>query len=118
MNFELLQDHLAHPRHAGDLPEANAYAEEVNPVCGDQIRLMLCVLEDKIARVGWLAYGCPPTLACASILAEMIYGNSIIAAKKITRQQIVDALGGLPSRKQHAAALAWETLQSALAAVA
>ncbi len=116
MNYsEKLKDHLAHPRYAGELPDANAVAEEVNPICGDHLRLFLRIENGCLAGVGWLAYGCPPTLACASALAEMLHGNSITAAQQITRQQIADALGGLPARKQHAAALAWETLQTAIA---
>jgi NifU-like protein involved in Fe-S cluster formation len=114
LDFGLLQDHLSRPRHAGELPSANVIAEETNPICGDQIKLMLRVDKGRIAGVGWLAYGCPPTLACASALAETLQGQTLAAAQTITRRQIADALGGLPARKQHAAALVWETLQAAL----
>jgi nitrogen fixation NifU-like protein len=96
------------------LAHANAVAEESNPICGDQVRLMLRVEDGHIVGLGWLAYGCPPTLACASALAEMVHGKSVAEARRLTRQDLAEALGGLPARKQHAAALAWETLQSAL----
>jgi NifU-like protein involved in Fe-S cluster formation len=65
--------------------------------------------------VKYLAYGCPPTLVCGSILTELINGKTIDEAKTLTRTDLLDAIGGLPSRKHHAAALAIETLHSALA---
>ena len=112
---DTFKDHLANPRNAGELSDANTVAEETNPVCGDRLRLSLRLSNDRIEAVRFLAYGCPPTLACGSAIAEMIEGMRIDDATKLTRNQIVDAVGGLSSRKQHAASLAIETLQSALA---
>ena len=111
---ELFKDHIAHPRNAGELSDANAIAEETNPVCGDRLRLGLRIDNEKIEAARFLAYGCAPTLACASVMTEMVAGISIDDAKKLTRKQIVDALGGLSPQKQHAAALAIETLRRAL----
>jgi len=109
------KDHLAHPRNAGELPHANAIADEKNPVCGDRLRLSLIVKDNRIDAVRYLAYGCPPTLVCGSILTELIGGKTIEEAKSLTRSDLVNAVGGLPSRKHHAAALAIETLHAALA---
>lgn len=108
------KDHLANPRNPGELPDANASAEETNPVCGDRMRLSLRVNEGRIEAVGFLAYGCPPTLVCGSALTELIVGKTVEEAARLTRKDLLDAIGGLPSRKQHAAALAIETLRSAI----
>ena len=112
------KDHLANPRNAGELSDANATGEETNPVCGDRMRLSLRVREGRIEAVGFLAYGCPPTLVCGSILSELITGRTIEEATRLTRKDLLDAIGGLPSRKQHAAALAIETLRAALSSSA
>ena len=112
---DILKHHLNNPRNAGELADANAVAEETNPVCGDRVRLSLRVINNRIVAARFLAYGCPPTLACGSALAEMLEGLSIDEARALTRQNIIDAIGGLSSRKQHAAALAIDTLQSAIA---
>ncbi|HEY3027922.1 MAG TPA: iron-sulfur cluster assembly scaffold protein, partial [Pyrinomonadaceae bacterium] len=109
-------DHVAHPRNAGELADANATAERTNPVCGDRLRLSLRIRDDRIEAARFLAYGCAPTLACGSALTELIEGMSCEAAAQLNRQDIVDALDGLPARKQHAAALAIETLRAALEA--
>ena len=108
------KDHLAHPRNAGELPDATAVADEKNPVCGDRLRLSLIVKNDRIEAARYLAYGCPPTLVCGSVLTELIVGKTTAEARELTRADLLDAIGGLPSRKHHAASLAIETLTSAL----
>ena len=111
---EIFKDHIAHPRNAGELPDANATAEETNPVCGDRLRLSLRIHDDRIQAARFLAYGCPATLACGSALAEMLEGMTVEEALQLKRKEIVSAVGGLPTRKQHAAALAIETLRAAI----
>lgn len=112
---EVFKDHIANPRNAGELPDADATGEETNPVCGDRMRLSLRLNEGRIEAAGFLAYGCPPTLVCGSVLTELITGKTVEEAARLTRKDLLDAIGGLPSRKQHAAALAIETLKAAIA---
>jgi len=114
---ETFKDHIAHPRSAGELADANAIAEETNPVCGDRLRLSLRVRDGRIEAARFLAYGCAPTLACGSVLAETIEGMTIDDALELGRKEIVTAVGGLSPQKQHAAALAIETLRSAIAKI-
>ena len=111
---EAFKDHLAHPRNGGELADADAAAELTNPACGDRLRLTLRIREGRIMAARFLAYGCPPTLACGSALTEMLEGISTTEAARITRQQLTKSLDGLPARKSHAAALAIETLHAAL----
>jgi nitrogen fixation NifU-like protein len=111
---KLFKDHLANPRNAGALESATNQAEEQNPVCGDRITLYLQICAGRIEKVGFLAYGCPATIACGSALTELLQSSSVDDARKITRQLLLEAVGGLPSRKHHAAALAIETLHKVL----
>ncbi|HEY6233426.1 MAG TPA: iron-sulfur cluster assembly scaffold protein [Pyrinomonadaceae bacterium] len=108
------KDHLANPRNVGELADANAIAEATNPVCGDRLRLFLLIHDGRIEAARFLAYGCPPTLVCGSVLTELITGKKVEEAMLLTRKDVVAAIGGLPSRKQHAAALAIETLRTAI----
>ncbi len=110
----VFKDHLANPRNAGELSDANGVAEETNPVCGDRLRLSLRIRNGRIEAARFLAYGCPPTLACGSVLAEMVEGMQVADAMELTRREIINAVGGLSTRKQHAAALAIETLRAAI----
>lgn len=111
---ETFKDHLARPRNAGELPDADATAEQSNPVCGDRLRLSLRLRAGRVEAASFLAYGCAPTIACGSALTEMLLGLTVEEAAQITRREVVEALGGLPRRKQHAAALAIETMHAAL----
>ena len=108
------KDHLANPRNVGELENPTAIAEETNPVCGDRIRLSLWVTDERIMAARFLAYGCPPTLVCGSVLTELLSGMRVDDAEKLTRAELINKVGGLPSRKHHAAALAIETLVTTL----
>lgn len=81
------------------------------------MRLSLRVCKGRIQAACFLAYGCPATLVCGSILTELISGKTIEEAALLTRKDLLEAIGGLPSRKQHAAALAIETLRAAIDSV-
>ena len=111
---EAFRDHLANPRNAGTLEDADADVELTNPVCGDRLRLTLRFGAGRVRAARFLAYGCPPTLACGSALTELIQGRTLEDAARLTRRELTDAVGGLPARKGHAAALAIETLRTAL----
>ena len=111
---QIFKDYLEHPRNGGEVDNADVVAEETNPVCGDRLRLALKINEGTIEVARFLAYGCPPVLVCGSALTELIQGKTVEEALRVTRKQLVESVGGLPARKQHAAALAIETLQAAI----
>jgi nitrogen fixation NifU-like protein len=110
----VFKEHLAHPQNVGELAEATAVAEETNPVCGDRMRIYLLINDSKIDTAKYLAYGCPPTLVCGSVLTGLVVGKTTHDAMNITKHELLEAIGGLPARKHHAAALALETLHAAL----
>jgi nitrogen fixation protein NifU and related proteins len=111
---EAFRDHLANPRNAGVLEGADADVELTNPVCGDRLRLTLRLSGGRVSAARFLAYGCPPTLACGSALTELVQGKTVKEAARLTREDLKNALGGLPARKGHATALAVEALRAAL----
>ena len=75
---------------------------------------MLRVHHQRIDAAAFLAYGCPPTLVSGSALSAAIEGMTVAEAMQFTKKDLLDEVGGLPSRKQHAAALAIETLRVAI----
>ena len=113
----IFKDHLTNPRNVGELPNATVVAEETNPVCGDRLRLSLVIKNNQIEVARYLAYGCPPTLVSGSVLTEMIAGKTLSEASALTSGQLIEAVGGLPSRKHHAALLAIEALRVCLASL-
>ena len=109
-------DHFRRPRNNGVLEDANAVGYMTNPVCGDTLLLMLRVEDGRIRDVRWQSDGCAASIAASSLLGELIRSTSLDEAGAITREQIVEALGGLPPSKLHASVLAADALHHALAA--
>ncbi len=108
-------DHFERPRNNGVLEEANAVGYMTNPVCGDKLLLMLRVEDERIEDVRWQSDGCAASIAASSLLSELILRKSLHEAAALTRETIVEALGGLPTSKLHASVLAADALHHALA---
>ena len=110
-----LLDHFEHPRHAGSLENPTAAVEVANPACGDVLRLEARIEDGRVAAVRFRAKGCVPAIACASALAELLHGAQLGDAARITRAQLVAAVGGLPEAASHASHLAMDALHELLA---
>lgn len=111
-----LLDHFHHPRRAGELADATVVAEATNPVCGDVMKLWLRVERQRISAAAFKADGCVPAIACGSWLAERLAaGCALDDARSITVEAISAGLDGLPPGSRHAAELAVDVLQKALA---
>jgi len=109
-----LLDHFQNPRNAGALASSDVSVEIENPVCGDVIRLNLRMEHGRIAEIRFKAKGCVPAIACGSALTELVAGKLPSEVREITRETLVDAVGGLPQASTHAAQLAIDALQAAL----
>ena len=114
MYSKQVADHIANPRNAGELSNPGGIGDVTNEVCNDRIRLTLNTAEGLITEVRFKASGCPPTIAAASVLTELISGRSIAEAERLTRDDIASALGRLPPTKLHCSVLAIEALRAAL----
>jgi nitrogen fixation protein NifU and related proteins len=109
-----LLDHFQNPRNTGDIADPDAGAEIENPVCGDVLRLTLKINAGHISEARFKAKGCVPAMACASALTELVWGKEVQEARKLTREDVIAAVGGVPQASTHAAQLALDTLSAAL----
>jgi len=109
-----LLDHFEHPRNSGELPDADARVRLENPACGDVLELAIKMDAGRISAIRFRAKGCVPTMACASAATELARGKAATAASAISKDEIVRAVGGLPSASGHAAQLAIDALRTAL----
>jgi nitrogen fixation NifU-like protein len=107
-------DHFQHPRNPGAVVNPDASAQIENPACGDVLKLTLRVTDGRIAEIRFLAQGCVPAIACASLLTEWVQGKTIVEARQLRREEIIQALGGLPQTSTHASHLAIDTLAALL----
>ncbi len=107
-------DHFQHPRNPGQVANPDASAQIENPACGDILKLTLRVTDGRIEEIRFLAQGCVPAMACASLLTELVQGRTVVEARHLRREDLVRALGGLPQASTHAGHLAIDTLAAAL----
>lgn len=103
-------DHFEHPRNAGELPDASARVQVENPICGDVLELALRVENDIITAARFRVRGCVASVACASRLTEMLEGRSLNDTAGISRENLIESLGGLPQGSFHAADLALDAI--------
>ena len=85
-----------------------------NPICGDQMLMMLQVEDGKIKDVKWKTYGCASAIASTSALSELAKGRTLDDALKISAEEIEEYLGGLPKHKFHCSVLGHEALAAAV----
>jgi nitrogen fixation NifU-like protein len=111
---ETVMDHFERPRNSGPLEDANAIGYMTNPVCGDTLLLMLRIEGGRIEEARWQSDGCAASIAASSLLSELARGMSLEEAGALTREALVEALGGLPPSKLHASVLAADALHRAL----
>lgn len=110
-----LLDHFEHPRHSGDLPDADVRVRRDNPVCGDILELSAKISRGRINEIRFLAKGCVPTIACASALCAHVSGKDLNLAAEYSRDVLINELDGVPPGSEHAIQLALETLRQLLA---
>ncbi len=110
---EKLLDYFQNPRCVGEIPDG-AVVEVSNPVCGDVMKLWVKVEDRRIRDAKFKAQGCSAAIATSSYATEMLIGLSVDDARKITRTQIADALGGLPASKIHCSVLASDAIREVL----
>lgn len=106
-----LLDHFANPRNAGDLEAATHRIACENPVCGDQLRLALSCVDDRVTEIRFLARGCTASIACASALTELVKGRTRVEVADIRAADIEAAVGGLNPESKHAAVLCSDALR-------
>src|SRR5713101_719595 len=105
-----LLDHFQNPRNAGEVEAPDRAARLENPACGDILELSLKLekrlektkLEGKrIADIRFRAKGCVPAMACGSAITELVKGKNVGEARRISREELVRKIGGLPQASTH-----------------
>jgi len=107
-------DHYENPRNVGALEEANAVGKAENSACGDVLHLYLRIEDGTAVDASFKTFGCAAAIAAGSMLTEMVRGSTLEKIAAIRKQDVVDALGGLPPLKAHCSVLAEDAIEAAL----
>ena len=89
---DVIRERWRRPRFRGELPDATAVAEDVNPLCGDRVRLMLRVADGQVAAARFAGDSCAICTASADVVAESLQGKSATEALKLTSEDVLTML--------------------------
>ncbi len=110
---ERTREEAYNPKNVGELKEPSAVGRIRGP-CGDTVQIHLRVEGDTISDTKFMTDGCGPSIACGSVVTELVKAKTVEEAEKITAEDILAVLGDLPEDNLHCPVLAINTLKAAL----
>ena len=111
---DYILDHYRNPRNFGHLEHADAFAEDVNPLCGDQMRVELKVEDGKVADIRFTGKGCAISLASMSMLSESLRGMPLEEVAKMSTERVLENVGiGISPARMKCATLGLKVVRSA-----
>src|SRR5512137_215573 len=114
MGDEKFLDHARNPRNVGLLEEANVVIQAGDTECDDRQIFFIRIEDDVVQDIRFLIEGCETTVATASIVTEMVMGQSLDTVLTLSDRSIAAALDGLPEEKMHCAEMAALAMQTAV----
>ena len=93
MYREVILDHYKNPRGHGVIEGADAEAEGLNPLCGDEVSIAVAFDGDTIADVRFQGRGCAISQASTSMLMEMVKGRTAQEVADMSRDELLEEVG-------------------------
>ncbi|WP_042339392.1 iron-sulfur cluster assembly scaffold protein [Desulfosporosinus youngiae] len=115
MYSEKVIEHFMCPQNAYSMPDADAEGSFGDPSCGDALTIFIKVQDDFIKEISYLVFGCCASIATSSMTSVLAKGKSLDNALKITEEDVIKALDGLPDTKVHCSNLGVSALRNAVA---
>lgn len=92
---DIILDYYRYPRNKGQLVKPEIKAKDSNPLCGDVVEIQLQVDKDnRVNDVKFDGHGCAISQASASMLTEMVKGKTLDEVRKISKEEVLDLIGG------------------------
>lgn len=71
---EIILDHYQNPRGRGELANPSVKVHGHNPLCGDEVDVMLTIADGKVVDIAFSGRGCSISQASASMMTEGVKG--------------------------------------------
>jgi nitrogen fixation protein NifU and related proteins len=111
---DYILDHYRNPRNFGHLEGPDVQAEDLNPLCGDQIRIELALDDGLVKDVRFSGKGCAISQAAASMLTERVKGMKLSDVAKLSKDAVLEDVGiGISPTRMKCAMLGLRVLRSA-----
>lgn len=111
---DIVMDHFMCPRNMGVINNPNGEGTNGDPGCGDSLDIYIRVENNIIEDISFLVFGCPASIATSSMTTELSKKKTLEEASKISEEDIIQALGGLPENKKHCSNLGVSALRMAI----
>ncbi len=114
--------HFLNPQNMGKMENPDGVGVAGNIACGDEMTISIKVKRasgedrenDILEDIKFETLGCAAAIATSSMVTELAKGKTISEARKITRKDVAEALGSLPSIKMHCSNMAADALHKAI----
>ena len=92
---EVILDHYKNPRGHGVIEDADAHADGLNPLCGDEVSIYVQFGEDgeTIDEVKFSGRGCAISQAATSMLMEMVTGRTATEIAELPKEELLEEVG-------------------------
>ena len=114
MYTQKVMDAFQNPKNVGEIENYDGMGMIGSEACGDIMQVFIKVKDGVIEDAKFKTFGCAAAIATSSTATEMIKGMTVDEALKLTNQQVVEELGGLPAQKLHCSVLAEEAIKAAV----
>lgn len=88
----VIRERFRHPRFLGELANPDAVFEDVNPLCGDRVRMQLRLADGAVADARFIGDSCAICTASADILAETVRGRQIADVLALAADDLLSRL--------------------------
>lgn len=114
-----VMEHFSSPHNMGEIADADGIGKVGNPRCGDMMYCYIKIGKNSkgqkiLTDIKVKTFGCVAAIATSSMVTDLAMGKTLEEAKKISKENVKEALEGLPPIKMHCSNLAADALHAAI----